>query len=89
MRCCEILTSAQLVTFLEPVRFVVRVDQAGLRPAEHVGRRHAAAGVRQRNDAGRAELENFPIVVGVGDLVPVRKSSSESRRWRAGKRPKM
>ena len=78
MRCCEILTSAQLVTFLEPVRLVVRVDQTGLRPAEDVGGRDASSSIGEGNDARRAELENLAVVVGVGDLVPVRKSSSES-----------
>ena len=71
IRCCEILTSAQLVTFLEPVRLVVRVDQAGLRPAQDMSGRDAAAGIGEGNDARRAELEHFPVVVGVGDLVQV------------------
>ena len=67
-----------LVALLEAVRLVVRVDQTGLRAAQDMGRWHSAAGVGEGNDARRAELENFPVVVGVGDLVPVRKSSSES-----------
>ena len=71
-----------LVALLQSIGFVVRIYQTGLRPAEHVGRRHASSGVRQRDDAGRAELENFPVVVGVGDLVPVRKSTSDSSRRR-------
>ena len=76
-----------LVALLQSIGFVVRVDQTGLRPAQDMSRWHTAAGVRQGNDAGRAELENLPIVVGVGDLVPVRESTSESGAFSAMTRP--
>ena len=40
--------------------------------------RDAATGIGQGNDTRCAELENFPVIIGVRDFVPVRKSTSES-----------